>query len=304
MSLIILIAVIPPILWASINHIDKFAVDKYMKGYNPGALVIFTGLAGILIGTIIYFFGYVSLLPIFIAIPMISAGTMLVFSYIPYLYAMKNDEASNVAPLFQLITPCAYVLSIIFLGEKISGVQLFAGSLIFFGALILSFDPHKSKIRAKTFFLMFLGAIMIALNVVMFKSFAIETNFWTTVFYDLVGASIAGFLLFILIKTYRTSFLGSIRQHGFAVIGVNMFAETTNIVARMINGAVTLLLPIAIIQFINGLQPLFILVIGILLTKFAPKISKEEISKKVLVQKFFAVFLMLSGFVFLTIFSL
>lgn len=303
MSLVILVAMIPPILWASINHIDKFAVDKYMKGRDAGSLVIFTGIAAIVTGVIVYAFKLVAPIASTVSFPMIAAGTMLVFSYIPYLYAMKNDEASNVAPLFQLITPCAYIFSVMFLDEKLSGLQLFAGSMIFLGALVLSFDPHKSRIRSKTFFLMLLGASMIALNIVMFKAFAISTDFWTSVFYDLVGAAVAGILLFSLIKTYRVSFLEAIREHGFPVIGVNMFAETTNIVARMISGSVTLVLPIAIIQFVNGLQPFFIIIVGILLTKFAPKLGKEAISKKILVQKFGAVALMVVGFVMLSVIS-
>ncbi len=303
MSLVILIAIIPPIIWATVNHIDKFAVDKYMKGRDAGSLVIFTGIAAFIFGVILHLSGKVSFLPREISFSMISAGTMLVFSYIPYLYAIKNDEASNVAPLFQLITPCAYIFSVLFLGEHLSGIQLFAGSMIFFGALVLSFDPHSSKIRSRTFFLMLTGAVMIALNIVMFKSFAIETDFWTTVYYDLVGATLAGVILFALIKTYRLSFLGAIKEHGFPVIGVNMFAESANIVARMISGSVTLLLPIAVIQFINGLQPLFILCIGIVLTIFAPRLGKEIISKRVLVQKFSAVFLMVAGFIMLTLVS-
>lgn len=303
MSIVLLIAIIPPIIWATVNHIDKFAVDKYMKGRDAGSLVIFTGIAAFIFGVILHLSGKVSFLPREISFSMISAGTMLVFSYIPYLYAIKNDEASNVAPLFQLITPCAYIFSVLFLGEHLSGIQLFAGSMIFFGALVLSFDPHSSKIRSRTFFLMLTGAVMIALNIVMFKSFAIETDFWTTVYYDLVGATLAGVILFALIKTYRLSFLGAIKEHGFPVIGVNMFAESANIVARMISGSVTLLLPIAVIQFINGLQPLFILCIGIVLTVFAPRLGKEIISKRVLVQKFSAVFLMVAGFIMLTLVS-
>ena len=178
-----------------------------------------------------------------------------------------------------------------------------SGVLILSGAFVLSFDFERARVRARSFFLMLLTSIMISINVVMFKSFAISTNFWTTVFYDLVGATVAGLLILFFIPKYRRDFFSSIREFHGEVIGINMFAETANLFARMLNGFVSLFVPIAITQFVIGLQPLFILLTGILLTKFAPHLGKENISKSALQRKFTAIILMLSGIAMLVIFS-
>ncbi len=290
-----------PFIWAFVNHIDKYAVEKYMHDRDPGALLIFTGLAAFVMGLVIWVFGLVSHLPASTFSLMIVGGVILVFSYLPYLYALKRDEASNVAPLYQLITPLAYVLALIFLGEHISGLQLFAGAMIFSGSVVLSFDFATVRIRTRTFFLMFVSSLMIAANVVIFKHFAVTTDFWTTAFYDLVGATIAGVILFF-IPSYRHSFIGAIRQYRYQVVGVNMFAEIINIFARLINGFVSMSLPIAIVQFVNGLQPLFILVIGITLTKLAPRFGKEAIDRSALRRKFAAIILMVGGLALLSFF--
>lgn len=295
MTALLLLALIPPFLWAVVNHIDKYAVESYMNDRDPGALILFTSLAAFLIGIIVLIFAPIQHLHLHTSAIMIGGGMLLVFAYIPYLYAIGKDETSNAAPLFQLITPLAYLLAFIFLGERIALKELLAGSMIFFGAIALSVDIGHMKLRRRTFFLMLLSSLMIAVNVVIFKGFALETSFWTTVFYDLLGAAIAGVVIIAASPRYRRDFMGAIRQHGSRVVSVNLVAESISVGARMVNGFVSLSLPIAIVQFINGLQPLFILVIGIVLTKFAPHLGEEAVDRRSLVRKFSAIILMCGG---------
>ncbi len=300
--MLLFLAAIPPLLWASINHVDKYAVDRFMKGREAGSLVIFTGIAGLLVAILLHLVGAPSSVPFLYAIPMLAAGTMLVLSYVPYLYALEHDEATNIAPLFQLVAPLAYLSALVFLHERVQVSQLAAGGVIFLGALVLSFDFKRTRIKAKSFFLMLLTSFMIALNVVMFKSFALSTDFWTSVYYDVLGAAIAGAILFLVISSYRTSFIGAIREHKYKVVLINMYAELLNIFARMINCFVALTLSIAVVQFINGLQPLFILILGIVFTKFTPQYVKEAVDRKALIQKGVAIALMISGLALLSFF--
>ena len=297
---LILLAAVAPLIWAIVNHIDHYAVEKYMQGRDPGALILFTGLAAYIMGAALYFSGRVHLLPLHTSILMIGGGAMLIFSYIPYLYAMAKDEASNVAPLFQLITPISYIFALVFLGEHVGLLPSLAGSLIFFGALILSFDFKRFRMKGRSFLLMLFASVMIAGNVVIFKYFAIETSFWSTAFYDLVGAAAGGTLLFLCVGRYRRTFYDVVLQHRHNVVGVNLVAEILSILSRLINGFVSLLLPIAIVQFVNGLQPLFIMLIGILLTVFLPGISKESITRDSLIQKGIAALFMVAGFALLS----
>ena len=297
---LILLAALSPFIWAFVNHLDKYAVEKYMHGRDPGALILFTGLAAYIMAGFVFFLGHVHFLPFRTSILMVGGGAMLIFSYIPYLYAIARDEASNVAPLFQLITPIAYVFALLFLGEHIGLLPSAAGGLIFLGALILSFDIKRLRIKGRSLWLMLLASAMIAGNVVIFKYFALETSFSATAFYDLVGAAAGGTLLFACVGTYRRTFIAVIRDHRHRVVGVNLIAEILSILSRLINGFVSLLLPIAIVQFVNGLQPLFIMLIGLVLTVFFPSISKESIDRGSLLQKGLAALLMLAGFALLS----
>ncbi len=298
MSPILLLAVIPPIIWAAGNHADKYSVDRFMKGRTPGALVIFTGVAAAIFAACIFLLRLVSPVALAEASVMVASGLILILSYVPYVHALQTDEATNTASLFQLVTPCVYIFGLIFLGERLPFLKLCAGSLIFIGALVLSFDFTRFHIRRRTLFLILLASVMIAANVIMFKFFGLRTDFWTTCFYDMIGTALGGAVLFS-IPQYRADLISAIRKFKYRVVALSLAIEASGISARLLFGFVTLSVPAALVQFVNGLQPLFIVLIGIFLTKWAPHLGQEAIDRRSLIRKFSAILIMLLGLVLL-----
>ena len=302
MSPVLFLAIIPPLIWAAGNHGDKYSVEQYMRGRDPASLIIFTGISALIFALGILLFGFVSATPLLFAVLITLSGVVLVASYVPYMYALKIDEATNTAPLFQLVTPWVYLLGLLFLGERLPFLKLCAGSLIFFGAIILSLDSEDRRIRRKTFLLMLLASAMIAGNVIVFKYFGLKTDFWTTAFYDMIGTAIGGLVLFC-IPRYRRDLFSAVREHASAVVILSMAIELCGISARLLYGFITLAVPIALVQFVTGLQPLFTLFFGIVLTKWLPRFGVETIDRRNLTRKFSAILLMVTGIVLLCIFS-
>jgi uncharacterized membrane protein len=297
----ILIAIIPPILWAAINHADKYSIERFMKGRDPGSLIITTGGSGFLMFLILSLCAPQSVATIGEASLMIFAGFLLALSYVPYMYALGEDEASNVAPLFQLITPLVFILAFIFLGETIKPIHAFSGSLIIIGALLLSIRFETAKFKWRSFLLMMLTALMIAANVVIFKATALQTSFWDAVRYDLVGVALAGLALFVGVTHYRRDLYATIREHGVIVLWFNAVIEITNIGARIINGFASLLVPATLVQFVNGFQPVFIVLFGVLLSVWFPSWGSEALDTKSLIRKGGAVSLMALGLILLAV---
>lgn len=295
---ILFLALIPPLIWAAGNHGDKYTVDRFMQGRNPGALIIFTGIAAALFASVIAIFHLVLSVSFFEGIVMVVSGTILILSYVPYIHALKSDETSNTTPLFQLVTPCVYIFGMLFLGERLPFLKLCAGSLIFAGAIILSFDFKHFHIRRKTLSLMLIASVMISMNVILFKFFGLKTNFWTATFYDMIGTMFGAAILWS-ISQYRRDFISAIREYKYRIVFISMAIELTGLFARLLFGFVTLSVPAALVQFVTGLQPLFILLIGIMLTKWAPHWGKEAVDRSSLVRKFSAILIMLLGLVLL-----
>jgi hypothetical protein len=85
------------------------------------------------------------------------------------------------------------------------------------------------------------------------------------------------------------------KKNPISTLSLNGLNEIFNIVAKMIVNFATLLAPLALVWTVNNLQPFFVLLIGILLTKFFPNFNQEKIDKKTIIQKIFAIILMFTG---------
>jgi drug/metabolite transporter (DMT)-like permease len=296
-----LIALIGPALWALVNHIDKYVISRYFTGKGVGSLVLFTSMSGLIISVFILIFGfsYVHISPINALIIGVN-GAILVAAFIPYLYALENEEASWASTLYQLIPVFGYVLALIFLHEELTGKQILASSVIILAAVAISLDlSQKIKLKAKPFWLMVLSSFMIAVNALVFKIVALDSNYWGTAFWEYIGGGVFGLLLFSFIPLYRTQFVATIRRGKKAVLTINLFSEFLNIAAKLAANFASLLAPLALVWVVNGFQPLIVFIYGVILTLFFPRFGKEDLSKKTVIQKLSAMCVMLAAMYFL-----
>lgn len=292
------IAILAPILWSITNHIDKHLISKYIKGSAVGALMIFSSLIGLFLLPFIFIIQPDVLnISTFNAFLIIINGIIYILALLPYFYALEKDEASIVIPLFQLIPVFGYFLALIFLGEILTLQQISASLLVVLGAIIISIETANLKFKFQVFGLMILSSFLVALNGLIFKFVAIQQDFWTTSFWEYVGFVLVLIILILFFKSYRNQFFLMFRKNPISTLSLNGLNEIFNIIAKMIINFATLLAPLALVWTVNNLQPLFVLLIGILLTKFFPKFNQEKINKKVLIQKVFAIILMFAGIV-------
>lgn len=292
-----LIALIGPALWALVNHIDKYIISRYFTGRGVGSLVMFTSLSGLLISIfiLIFGFGHIFLSPLSI-IAIALNGALLVAAFIPYLYALENEEASWASTLYQLIPVFGYILGLIFLHEQLTGQQLFASLLVILGAVAISLDfSQRMKLKARPFFLMILSSLMIAVNALVFKIIALDENYWGTAFWEYIGGGVFGLFLFTCIPLYRRQFIATIQKSKQAVLTINLVSELLNIGAKLAANFASLLAPLVLVWVVNGLQPLIVFIYGVILTVFLPQFGKEDISRKTVTQKLSAMVVMLLG---------
>ncbi len=290
------IALIGPFLWSVSNHIDKYLINKYIKDLGIGALIIFSSLIGIIVAPIILIFSNaVFELSLFQACMIMGAGVLVTFGWLAYLYALENDEASIVSSLFQTIPIFLYTFGYIFLRESLSWQQIFASVLIIGGGLAITWDIDRKKFKAKVFWLMLLASCLIAGEGVIFKLFALETDFWTVSFWEYIGTLILGLIFLLFIPKYRDKFIALWKNNKVALIGINFVNEILTVVGMLTFRYAMLLAPLALVQSVNGFQPVFGVLMGIALTLFFPHLGKENILKKNLLQKAVAVIIMLIG---------
>jgi drug/metabolite transporter (DMT)-like permease len=300
-----LIALIGPILWAIVNHIDKFLLSDRFEGSNVGALMIFSTLQCGLLIPIFYFidsnilnvnFGNIALL--------IFTGILSVFAIMPYMYALDEEEASIVIPLFQLIPIWGYIFAFFLLGETLTLIQLVGCLLIIGGSAIITLDfdeEKKIKFKKKIILLMLLSTILFALYETLFKFVAVDAGFVISSFWEYIGVFFMGILFYIFIKKYRLSFLNLLKTQGKKIISLNVASESLTMVGNIAVNFALIIGPVALTLTISGVQPIFVFLIGIFLTVFFPNIYKEKMSKKHLIQKIISIMIMVIGSVIINL---
>ena len=304
-----LLILLSALLAAIVNHIDKYLIEKYLKSAGVGSLMIFSSILGIPLVLLLSFlvpdvFNISTLNKFLIIVNGILTGVAI----LPYLYALDDDEASIVAPLFQLSSVFALAFGFIFLHELLTNNQLLGSLLIFLGAVGITTDlaaikKHKRiKLKTKVIAYMVLSSLIFAINITIFKFVALEESFWITSYWELIGLSIFGVFLLVFVKPYKHEFIRVLKENGAVVTTINVINEIINFGSKFLLNYSALLVPIGLASFfMEGMQPIFVFFIGTMISTFKPKISKEDTTTLALTQKIVFISIIVLGTYLITL---
>jgi drug/metabolite transporter (DMT)-like permease len=191
----------------------------------------------------------------------------------------------------------AYLLGYFILGETVTLVQGLGSFVVIVGALALSFEFGQRGMRFKrtVVALMLAASFFSAVNGVVFKLIAVERGFWVSLFWGFVGQVTAGLIFLIGVPSYRRDFLALFKQHKAAAVGLIALSKLLFSVSEAITLYATLLGPVALVLLVGSFQPLFVFVLGMLLTLFLPRVAKESLGGMKMLQKVAGIGLMLAG---------
>jgi drug/metabolite transporter (DMT)-like permease len=294
------IALAAPFLWALVNLTDKYLVTNYGgKETSSGSLVLFSSLVGIVAAFLISIFTR----GIF-AISMLDKGLLIfigafsIFFFIFYLLSLKIEEVSTVVPWMLTIPVFGYVLGYLFLGETLKNNQFIGAIIIFFGALMLSVDirrVHHILFKGKVALYMLISSFIYAINGVIFKFVASANSFWVASFWQYLGLGLGGIFIFVFLGKYRRDFISDVKKEGWHIFSIFFGAEMITIIGNLLTNYAILLAPVALVYMVGSFQPVAVLIMTFISTKFLPKIVSEDFSMKSTLPKMVAIFIMLIG---------
>ncbi len=303
------ITLISPFAHGIVNFLDKYLINRYTTGNDSpsvGSLTLFSSLFAVVILPIFLIFG----IPegpfnLILTTTLIVSGVIYLGAIIFYLYALSDDDVSNVIPFWLTVPVFDFILAWFFLNEKLSSIQILAALGVLFGGLILSLEHDeegKVRVKWKPALLMLGSSVCFAINIFLFKKIAMEGSFFDSLFFTYLGYLLGGIVLFIFIRSYRKGFIELLRKSGSVLLGINVLGELLMIAGDMAVRFATLLAPLALVETVSwAFQPVVVFVIGIFMTVFLPHIIKESIEKKELIQKCVAMICMIVGAIFLTL---
>ncbi len=291
-----------PVLWAISVHFDKYLVERFFKHSHVAVMLLFTAFVGVVLMPFIWMFqpSVTSAGARNIAL-IVFSGILYMSALLLYLRALQAEEASVVAPYFQAGPLFGYALAYFVLGETLTGRQLAGGVLILVGALIVSvrFDQGPRIFKARLAALMLPCGYAIALSGLIFKIFAIEVEFWTTTFWMFAGEAMFGCAL-LLIPFYRREFTTVLRANTVALLSINGSNELINIGGGLGNRYALMFAPLSLVQAIGSTTTLFVFAFGVVLSLVWPKLGREDLSGRELLQKGIAAVLVALGVALVT----
>jgi len=290
-----LIALICPLAYAFANQTDHYLIQKYMKGGEVGSLIIFSSIFSAIVLPIVYAFHPAAVdVPWQTILILMADQALVVVAVLCYFYALHEDEASSVVSFYQTIPIMAYVLGFFILHESIKLSQGIASIVILIGALILSVESHEGSFRfkKKVVALMLFASFLYAIETVIFKLIAVDIGFWPSLFWGMSGKVVMGILFLGLIPKYRRQFIDMVKSNRPVVLGLNAASESFFIVGEVAGLYAAMLAPVALVLTVNSFQPLFVLILGVVLTLLMPQLKLEKLTKWRIIQKAAGIVLM------------
>ncbi|MEK7613632.1 MAG: EamA family transporter [Patescibacteria group bacterium] len=293
----IFLSLAAPFFWAGSNFIDKYILEKHIKGIFD--FLFFTTLTNW-----VFFFGIF----LFIGMPTfswntlipISTGLVLVYSYGFYGKALQQSDTSALVILFKLVPVITLALAFIFLGQSLAPHELFGFFVVLCGAFLMSFEKSTGKFFKG--FWMILVAIVIWSVMTLVVDFGLTTmSFWEYFMLDNLGSALAGLTL-LATSSLRAQISEGIRSANikkyfwFSINGLlDFFGQMS------IKMALAIAPSAGLVMAVTQVQSFYAILIGIFATILLPNIIREDISKTTLMKKVFGASVMFAGIFFILV---
>ncbi len=289
-----LFAFVTPFLDSFANYLDKFLLSN--RNVHVTVLTVFSGIFAFLGGLVVLLFIGFNYTDWGSAIILTLSGFFSVFILFLYFRALTFDEASRVASLFQFIPVAVLVLSYVFLKETLRPQQYIGCIFIIIAGLLLSLRRLNSGFLTinKAFWYMLGAASLAAVVVVLFKLGVGKAGFWESIVYEGLGNGLGALSIVLAGGNFRLirEETRKISKRIFLYIALMGFIYR---LSRYSFYLALLLIPASIVSVLQGFQPLFLLIEGVILSFWFPNILKEVVTKKTVGIKVLAVICIFAG---------
>ncbi len=168
--------------------------------------------------------------------------------------------------------------------------------LVVAGAMLLSVDStlRYRGVRLRLAALMVVASLVMSASSVLFKYFAVHDDYWITTFWTFVGEALFGAAI-LAVPKYWKQFTALFRKSPGAVIAINGANELINLGGGLGVRYAYLSVPVALVSAVSSTTTLFVFAFGLLLTLFFPRLGREDLSPRNLMQKGAAALLVAAG---------
>ena len=303
MTTAVLFTIFASFLAGVTNHIDKFMITGIEESKNSIKilLVFSTFIAGIVLTPIwLILSNFAISINTISLISVLSSSFIYIIATALYFKSMEKNDASIVVVMSQMVPVFSYVLALILFKENLTVRQIIGSLIIILSAIIISFDFNEkdNRKKVKALLLMTLSSLCYSIYFILFDIGIRNSSYYSCAFWFQIGFLIMGISL-LLLKSFRIPFVNAIKKNGKRYLILNTTNEVINLISHLLINYANVLIPIALVNVLSGFQGAFVFILGIIGTLLIPKYIKEDLSKKVVIQKIVCIILGIIGLIIL-----
>lgn len=286
----IFLALLASAIWATTYFIDEYLIKHALK--DAVALVAMTGLFSIVPLGYLLATGGLPDIPLPIAALALVTGAIGTLVLLPYLVALRQASSAAVAPLWSLGPVFIVIFAWIFLNERLLPLDYLAIVLLILSAIAATYQRGERRAANRVLLFMGIAAFLHAIESTISKYVYQEVSYEDGFVYVVLGALLLGIAL--TVGRPRTWWLirDAQRRH---VIGINVINEAVNFSGIAIANLAVSLGPVSLVKSVGGLQPIFILLFTVLITKMRPNGVIKPLSRLIVIRVVISVALAVIG---------
>jgi drug/metabolite transporter (DMT)-like permease len=291
----VIIAIISQMSFAAGSITEKITRNKYFTDSTSSAILILFALS---LPVVLLPIANVTSVGLTEAALAIFAGLLTFIPNWLYSESLKKGEITRVAPLWQTIPVFVLILAFVFLGERLPSLFYVSFALILAGGFLISYHGFRAMLKLDGIFLaMLLASFLFAAQAVLLKYLYDASGFLGIIVLLCLGRVLGG-LLMLSMKKERGKFIACMKAADKRVILLMLFFDSLAVL--LYNYAISAG-PVTVVEGLSGFYPLFVLIFAILVSSLLPGMLNEQMEKKVIALKLFAIFLMFAGLALLYI---
>jgi len=280
------------LIWGINSIVDKVMLTKYLNSFSYLLLFIPASVI-LLIGTLLFVPINFNPTPFYFAF---FGGAIAVIGYYLYAIVMKKEEASRVAALTSLYPAFVAVLAAFIVNELFS-LQTYVGiAIMILGAVLISYKRVSlKKMIPLTIILIIIGTNFAYAFEQTISKFSLE--FYTL--WQFFAIYTAGRIFMVLpsmaVPSFCKNFVRELKSLNRNIYILLAFSSTFWLLGVIFFFYAASLGPITLVSTISITSPFVTLLAVLVISKFWPKILKEEIDRKTVSLKLVAIVLIFLG---------
>ncbi|MBI3335095.1 MAG: DMT family transporter, partial [Candidatus Portnoybacteria bacterium] len=243
----------------------------------------------------------VKILPANLIFLSLASGALFVLALYFFFSALKISEASRIPALVGSLSPIIiFILSYVFLEERLLGHELYAFILLLFGGVLISVEKSKtsSGYAFRGFFKSLLAALFFSSSFVIARYIFVNSDFISGFVWTRLGGVLMAFF-YLSSTSFRRSLITPRRSQKRSTPLILFAGQGLGALGFVaINYGISLK-SVTLVNALQSVQYIFLFAAILLLSFFYPRIIRERISKGIIVQKLISLFLIGLGIFYL-----